>query len=115
MNNMAETLQTRSIDATAEATDEESEGDLDDDQMMMMDDQLALMFKDRAREKKSKGVLSRLVRVAHVDVHPRGGTERSHTLQKPHHGSFGHFRSKATHELIYFTILSTTSCPYILR
>ena len=114
-NNMAETLQTSYIDADAETADEASEKDLDDDQMMMIDDQLALMFKDRAREKKSKGGLSRLVLVAHVDVHPRGGTKRSDTFQKPHLGSFGHFRSTATHESIYFTILSTTSRPYILR
>lgn len=54
-SNMAETLQTSYIDANAEMADEVSERDLDDDQMMMMDDQLALMFKNRAREKKSKG------------------------------------------------------------
>ena len=58
---MTETLQTIYIDATAETADEESEKDLNDDQMMMMDDQLALMFQDRARERRSQGVLSRPV------------------------------------------------------
>lgn len=65
-SNMTETLQTIYIDATAEAADGESEKDLNDDQMMMMDDQLALMFQDRARQRRSKGAPSRLVRVAHV-------------------------------------------------
>jgi DNA polymerase phi len=66
MNNMSETLQTIYIDATAESAEEESENDLNDDQMMMMDDQLALMFQDRAGERRSKGTPSRLARVAHV-------------------------------------------------
>lgn len=44
----------------AETADEESERDLDDDQMIAMDDELALMFKDRVKGKKDKGALSRL-------------------------------------------------------
>lgn len=35
--------------------DEESEPELDDDQMMVVDDQLAQLFKDRIGGKKSKG------------------------------------------------------------
>lgn len=80
------------MNTMAKMVDEGSERDLDDDQMMAMDDQLALIFKDRAREKNVKGVLSRLVQAASVDGYPRGRTERGHAFQKPHHGSFGHFR-----------------------
>jgi DNA polymerase phi len=53
--------------AMVETTDEESERDLDDDQMMAMDDQLALIFKDRAKKRKGKGMLSRLVQAAGVN------------------------------------------------
>jgi len=48
------TSQTKGVGTIAEAADEESEGDLDDEQMMAMDDQLALIFKDKARRKKGK-------------------------------------------------------------
>jgi hypothetical protein len=76
----------------AEMADEESERDLDDDQMIAMDDELALMFKDRVKGKKDKGALSRLEQAAGVDGYPRWSTEGSHTFQKSDYGSFGHFR-----------------------
>ncbi len=76
----------------SEMADEESERELDDDQMMAMDDELALMFKDRVKGKKDKGVLSRLVQTAKVDGHPRRNTEGSRTFQKPDYGSFEHLR-----------------------
>ncbi|KAI0290438.1 hypothetical protein B0F90DRAFT_1812301 [Multifurca ochricompacta] len=44
-----------STDAKGDMSGEESEAGPDDDQMLAMDDQLALIFKDRAREKKGKG------------------------------------------------------------
>ena len=95
--------------------DEGTEGDLDDDQMMAMDDQLAMMFKDQASEKKSKGAPSRILQGIGFDEHHRGSTKRSHTFQEPHDGSSGYFRSKAIHEPVYLAILSTASCPYFLR
>jgi hypothetical protein len=108
-------LQAQYVNVIAERADEETEGELDDDQMMAMDDQLAMMFKDRASEKKSKGAPSRVLQVNSFDEHRRGSTERSHTFQEPHHGSSGYFRSKTTNEPVYLAILSTASCPYILR
>ena len=42
-------------DSSVESSDEGSEPELDDDQMMAIDDQLAQLFKDRIRGKKSKG------------------------------------------------------------
>lgn len=59
-NIITENSQTKGIGAMAETADEESERDLDDDQMIAMDDELALMFKDRVKGKKDKGALSRL-------------------------------------------------------
>lgn len=76
----------------AETTDEESERDLDDDQMIAMDDELALMFKDRVKGKKDKGGLSHLAYASGVDEHLRWSTEGGHTFQKSDYGSFGHFR-----------------------
>lgn len=114
-DNIIENLQAQYVNVIAEMADEGTEGDLDDDQMMAMDDQLAMMFKDRESEKKSKGAPSRILQVNGFDEHRRGSTERSHTFQEPHHGSSGYFHSKATHEPVYLAILSTASCPYILR
>jgi len=54
-DNIIRASQTKGVDTTAETADEESERDLDDEQMMAMDDQLALIFKDRATRKKGKG------------------------------------------------------------
>lgn len=76
----------------AETADEESGRDLDDDQMIAMDDELALMFKDRVKGKKDKGALSRLEQATGVDGYSRWSTEGSHTFQKSDYGSFGHFR-----------------------
>ena len=42
-------------DSSVEPSDEGSEPELDDDQMMAIDDQLAQLFKDRIRGKKNKG------------------------------------------------------------
>ncbi|KAI9456638.1 DNA polymerase phi-domain-containing protein [Lactarius psammicola] len=42
------------IDSSVDSSDEGSELELDDDQMMAVDDQLAQLFKDRIRGKKSK-------------------------------------------------------------
>jgi DNA polymerase phi len=53
-DDITEILQHNHISATVESADEM---DLDDDQMMAMDDQLALIFKDRARGTKEKGAL----------------------------------------------------------
>ena len=75
-----------------ETVDEESGMELDDDRMMAMDDELALMFKDRVKKRKDKGVPSRLAQVASVDGYPRRSTERRNTFQKPDYGSFGHLR-----------------------
>jgi DNA polymerase phi len=66
---ITEILQTQYLGSTAETTDEGSERDLDDDQMIAMDDKLAIIFRDRAGERKSKGVQSR-IQVASVDEHP---------------------------------------------
>jgi hypothetical protein len=90
-NNITEISPTKSIGGMAETAEEESERDLDDDQMIAMDDELALMFKDRVKGKKDKGALSHLAQAASVDGHPRRSTEGSYTLQKPDYGSFGHF------------------------
>jgi hypothetical protein len=84
--------QTNGIVAMDETADEESERELDDDQMMAMDDELALMFKDRVKSRKDKGVLSCLAQAASVDGCPRRSTERSDAFQKPDYGSFGHLR-----------------------
>jgi DNA polymerase phi len=91
-NTNTEIPQTKCFFAIAETTDEESERDLDDDQMIAMDDELALMFKDRVKGKKDKGALSRLVQAACIDRHPRWSTEGSRSFQKPDYGSIGHFR-----------------------
>jgi DNA polymerase phi len=86
-DSITEILQAQHVNVNAETANEWTEGDLDDDQMMAMDDQLAMMFKDRASEKKSKGAPSRIVQATGFDEHRRGSTERSHTFQEPHHGS----------------------------
>jgi DNA polymerase phi len=91
-NNITEIPQTKGIDAMAGTADEESERDFDDDQMIVMDDHLALMFKDRVKGKKDKGAPSRLAQAASTDGYPRRCTEGSHTFQKPDYGSFGHLR-----------------------
>ncbi|KAI9446728.1 DNA polymerase phi-domain-containing protein [Lactarius indigo] len=44
----------KNFDSAVDSSDERSETDLDDDQMMAVDDQLAQLFKDRIRGKKSK-------------------------------------------------------------
>jgi hypothetical protein len=90
LTSTTEIPQKRGIVAMDETADEESERELDDDQMMAMDDELALMFKDRVNRKKDKGVLSCLAQAASSDECPRWSTERSDTFQKPDHGSFGH-------------------------
>jgi hypothetical protein len=112
--NITENPQIQYVDAIAEMADEESRADLEDDQMMAMDDQLTMIFKDRARGRKSKGAQSCIVQVMSVDEYRRGSTEKSHALQEPRYGSFGHFRSKATYEPVYLAIPGTASCPYIL-
>lgn len=89
---ITEIPQTKGIVAMDETADEESEGEFDDDQMMAMDDDLALMFKDRVKRRKDKGVLSCLAQAASVNGYPRRSTERSDAFQKPDHGPFGHLR-----------------------
>jgi DNA polymerase phi len=49
-----EGLLRNSIDSSVDSSDEGSDLELDDDQMMAVDDQLAQIFKDRIRGKKSK-------------------------------------------------------------
>jgi DNA polymerase phi len=78
--NITEISQTKGIGGMAESAEEESERDLDDDQMIAMDDELALMFKDRVKGKKDKGGLSHLAQAASVDKDPRRGTEGSPSL-----------------------------------
>ena len=92
LTSITEIPQTKGIVAMDETTDEESERELDDDQMMAIDDELALLFKDRVKRRKDKGVLSCLAQAASVDGYPRRSTERSDTFQKPDNGSFGHLR-----------------------
>jgi len=92
LTSITEILQSKGIVPMDETADEESEGEFDDDQMMAMDDELALMFKDRVKRRKDKGVLSCLAQVASVDGYPRRSTERSDAFQKPDYGSFGHLR-----------------------
>lgn len=92
LTSIAEIPQTKGIVAMDETADEESERELDDDQMMAVDDELALMFKDRVNKRKDKGVLSCLAQAASVNGYPRRSTERSDTFQKPDYGSFGHIR-----------------------
>jgi hypothetical protein len=92
LTSVTEIPQTKGIVAMDETTDEESERELDDDQMLAVDDELALMFKDRVNRRKDKGVLSCLVQAASVNGYPRRSTERSDTFQKPDYGSFGHLR-----------------------
>ncbi|KAI0263807.1 DNA polymerase phi-domain-containing protein [Gloeopeniophorella convolvens] len=48
---ITEALRANGIEAATGLSDDESEEDLDDDQMMAMDEQLAQIFKDRARGK----------------------------------------------------------------
>jgi hypothetical protein len=79
-HNITETSQTKDIGGMAETAEEESERDLDDDQMIAMDDELALMFKDRVKGNKDKGALSYLAQAASVDVHHRRSTEGSSSL-----------------------------------
>lgn len=92
LKSITEVPQTKGIVAMDETTDEESERELDDDQMMAMDEELALMFNDRVKRRKDKGVFSRLAQAASVDGYPRRSTKRSGPFQKPDYGSFGHFR-----------------------
>jgi len=92
LTSITEIPQTNGSVAMGETADEASERELDDDQMMAIDDELALMFKDRVKRRKDKGVLSCLVRAASVDGYPRRSTERSDTFQKPDYGSIGHLR-----------------------
>jgi DNA polymerase phi len=92
LNSITEVFQTKGIVAMDETTDEESERELDDDQMMAMDEELALMFNDRVKRRKDKGVFSCLAQAASVDGYPRRSTERSDPFQKPDYGSFGHLR-----------------------
>ena len=70
------------IDSSVDSSDEGSDPELDDDQMMAVDDQLAQIFKGRIRGKKSKGSQTYPILVACVDNYHRGGTERGHTLQE---------------------------------
>jgi DNA polymerase phi len=77
---------------TFDMANEESEDELDDDQMMAIDDHLAQILKDRERGKKDKGPLSHLTRLVFVNSRHRRGTKRSHALQKSRYGSFGHLR-----------------------
>jgi hypothetical protein len=90
LTSTTEIPQKRGIVAMDEIADEVSERELDDDQMMAMDDELALMFKDRVNRRKDKGVLSRLAQATSFDECPRRSTKRSDTFQKPDYGSFGH-------------------------
>jgi DNA polymerase phi len=90
LTNITEIPHTKGIVAMDETADEESERELDDDQMMAMDDELALMFKDRVKGRKDKGVLSCLAQAASFDEYPRWSTERSDAFQKPDYGSFGY-------------------------
>jgi DNA polymerase phi len=87
-----EILRRNDSSPTVDMADEESEGELDDDQMMAIDDQLAQILKGRERGKKDKGSQSHLTELAFVDSRHRGGTKRSDTLQKPRYGSFRHLR-----------------------
>lgn len=89
---VTEISQKKGIVAMDETADEESESGLDDDRMMAMDDELALMFKDRVKRRKDKGVLSCLAQADSFDGYLRRSTERSNTFQKPDYGSFGHLR-----------------------
>lgn len=89
LTSITEIPQKKGIVATVETADEESERELDDDQMMAMDDELALLFKDRVNRRKDKGVLSCLAQATSFDECPRRSTERSDTFQKPDYGSFG--------------------------
>jgi hypothetical protein len=77
---------------TLDMVGEESEDELDDDQMMAIDDQLAQILKDRERGKKDKGPLSHLIGLVFVDSRHRRGAKRSHALQESRYGSFGHLR-----------------------
>jgi DNA polymerase phi len=87
-----ENSQRNGTSPTFDMADEESEDELDDDQMMAIDDQLAQILKDRERGKKDKGPLSHLTRLVFVNSRHRRGTKRSHALQKSRYGSFGHLR-----------------------
>ena len=115
LTSITEFPQTKGLVAMDETADEESERELDDDQMMAVDDELALMFKDRVKRRKDKGVLTCLTQAASLDGYPRRSTEGSDTFQKPDHGPFGHLRQKAADESAYFAVSSPTSRPYILR
>ncbi len=92
LGNIAEIPQKKGVGTMAETADEESVRELDDDQMMAMDDELTLMFKDRVKGRKGKGVFSRFEQPASVDGQHRRSAEGSHTFQKPDYGSFGHLR-----------------------
>lgn len=67
LTGITETPQKNEIVAMDETADEESERELDDDRMMAMDDELALMFKDRVKRRKDKGVHSCLTQATSVD------------------------------------------------
>jgi hypothetical protein len=95
--------------------DEEYEPELDDDQMMAIDDQLAQLFKDRIRGKKSKGYSIYPAVVVCVDEYLRGSTEKGHTLQESYSRSFKHFRKEATQERAYHANPHPTSYSRILR
>jgi hypothetical protein len=92
LTSITEIPQTEGIVAMDETADEESERELDDNQMMAIDDELALMFRDRVKRRKDKGVFSCFPQAASVDGYPRRSTERSDAFQKPNYGSFGHLR-----------------------
>lgn len=54
LTSITEIPQTKGIVAMDESADEESGRELDDDQMMAIDDELALMFKDHVKRRKDK-------------------------------------------------------------
>lgn len=110
-----EGLLRNSTDSLVDSSDEGSDPELDDDQMMAVDDQLAQIFKDRIRGKKSKGSQTLPTFVAYADDYLSGSTERGHTLQESYPRSFKCLREEATQKRAYNANSHPTSHSCILR
>jgi DNA polymerase phi len=99
-DDITEILQHNHISATVESADET---DLDDDQMMAMDDQLALIFKDRARATNGKGTLPPLTPFSSTNRIPEGAQRAAM-----------HFKNRVMDLLDIFIRRQPTS-PHILQ
>lgn len=105
----------RCTDFSFDSSGEGSGPEPDDDEMMAVDDQLAQLFKNRLRGKKSKGSYTPRTFIVRINECLRGGTERGRTLQEPYPRSIKHPHKEAAHEHAYHANPHSTSYSCILR